>query len=143
MTAKGTESGEESEGPSDAAGKLRGVVAEGLMDFKYGGGRAGEGLQGFDGEGPVDCSVAGPEVLVFDAVIVVDMHGNNARSEGADGLGDADGDMGMAEVETDAYLIEMAHFKDGLEVPGGGGLADKVLDEKADAERAGKGAQML
>jgi hypothetical protein len=40
-------------------------------------------------------------------------------TEGGDGLGDAHGEVGMAEVQTDADLIEVAHLEDGEQVARG------------------------
>ena len=103
-------SSEAREGLADACSKVGWGVAVGFMDFKDRGGRVREGLEGFDRSRPVDGAVAGPEVFVFEAVVVVDVDGDDAGAESADGLGDAHSDVGMAEVETDADLIEVAHL---------------------------------
>lgn len=91
----------------------------------------------------VDRAHAGPEVFILEAVIVVDVAGGDAVAEGLDGIEDSDGDVRMAEVEADAEGVEVAYGEDVLEVDGGGGSAQQVLKQNADAERAGKGCEML
>ena len=140
----GTEvSGEAGEGLLDAGGDWGGVIAEGLVDFKDDGGRRGECLEGLDCGWPVDGAVAGPEVLVFEAVVVVDMDGGDAGVEGGDGLCDAYGNVRMAEVHTDADGIQVADAEDFDQVLGGGGFAGKVFDEQTHAEGTGEGAEVF
>ena len=92
---------------------------------------------------PVDCAIAGPEMFVLHAVIIVDVDGSDAFAKCADGSRDADCHMRMAEVEADADIGQVAHLQDDAKMIGGGGLAEQVFNQQADAERAGKGAEMF
>ena len=134
---------EKCEGLLDAGGDCGGIVAGGVVDFEDGRRRHGEGLEGFDGGRPVDVAVAWPEVLVFEAVVVVDVDGGDVAAQGSDGFGDAYGDVGMAEVKTDADVGQVAHLEDDEQVGRRGGLAGEILDEQADAKGAGKGAEVF
>src|SRR5580704_12519308 len=132
-------SGELFEGLLDAFGDGGGGVVEVVADLEHGCRRSGKGLEGFEGGGPVDGSVAGPEVLVFEAVVVVNVEFADALAEGADGFGDSGRDVRVAEVEADADLVEVRHLKNLKEVFGRGGIAGEVFNEHADAEGTGKG----
>ena len=63
-----------------------GVLGEVLGNLEDDGGSSGEGLEGLDGNRPVDGAPAGPKVLVFDGVVVVDVNGGDVGTEGGDGL---------------------------------------------------------
>ena len=82
-------------------------------------------------------------MLVLEAVVVVDVDLRYARAEGGDGFRDADGHGCVAEVEADADLIQVAKIENFDEVRGGGGFAEQVFDQRADAERTGEGAQVF
>lgn len=129
---------EKSEAFADAGSDLGWRAGEVLANLEDGGGSSGQSLEGFDRKSPVDGSLAGPEVFVFQAVIVVNVNGGDVGAQGADGLGDADCEVRMTQVQAYAYLIQVAHLKDGDEVAGGGGLADEVFNKKAHAEGTGK-----
>jgi hypothetical protein len=49
----------------------------------------------------------------------------------------------VAEVEADAHIVQMPELEDEQKVLGGGGLAEQILHQKAHAEGAGEGAQVL
>ncbi len=107
----GVGSGELFEGLLDAVGDGGGGVVEVVADLEHGGRRSGQRIEGFEGGGPVDGSVAGPEVLVFEAVVVVHVKFGDALAEGADGFGDSGRDVRVAEIEADADLVEVRHFE--------------------------------
>jgi hypothetical protein len=128
----------------DACGEIGGIgFTQGLVRFEDEDGRLGEGLECYDGGGPVNGAVAGPKVFVFLAVVVVDVYRGDAGVEGGDGFGDAYRDVRVAEVEADPYGIQMADAEYFEQVVGGGGLAEQVLDQEADAEGMGEGAEVF
>ena len=55
----------------------------------------------------------------------------------------AHGDVRVAKVEADADIVQVAHFENGHQMLGGGGLAEQILDQQADAQRTRKGAEVL
>ena len=130
---------EEREGFFDAGLEGR-VGGEGLVEFKDDGRRSGELLEGLCCGGPVDSAIAGPEVLVFLAVVVVGVDGGDAGVEGGDGLVYAASDVSMAKVDADTDCIEMTHLEDFYEVLGRSGFADKVFNQEANVKGTGKGA---
>ena len=83
------------------------------------------------------------QVLVFESVVVVDVDGADVAAQGGHGLGDAYGDVGMPEVQTDSDVGEVSHLENEEQMHRGGGLADEVLDEQTDAEGTGKSAEVL
>jgi hypothetical protein len=97
FVSRALSSGEESEGLLNASGDCR-VVAEGLVELEDDGGRIGEFLQNLRGGGPIDGAVAGPEMLVFLAMVVMNMDGGDACAEGSDGIAYTDSDVCVAEV---------------------------------------------
>ena len=100
-------------------------------------------FEGFGRRWPIDGSIAGPQVLVLDGMVVVNVNGGNAGAEGRDGFRDADSHVRVTEIEADADIVKVAHFKNGGQMLGSGDLAEQIFDQEADAERAGKGAQVL
>ena len=82
-------------------------------------------------------------MLVLGAVVVVHVQRDDARAKHGDRFGDAYGHVRVAEVEADADVVEMAKLEDGHEVLGSGGVADEIFNQQADAEGAGKGAQVF
>jgi len=44
-------------------------------------------------------------MLVFEAVVVVNVNRADVSAQSGDGIRDADGEMGMAKVQADANLI--------------------------------------
>ena len=94
------------------------------MDFENNGRGLGKLLESFNGGGPFNGPVSRQEMLVFLAVVVVDVDGNNAALEGGDGRLHAYCDVSMAEVETDADRVEMSQLKYFEEVFGKGRLTD-------------------
>ena len=55
----------------------------------------------------------------------------------------SDSDVRVTEIEADADIVKVAHFENDDQMLGSGGLAEQIFDQQADAERAGKGAQVL
>ena len=96
------------EGLEDAGGKGSRLAGEFGAEFEDDGGRRGKGVEGGSGGGPVDGAIAGEEVLVFEAVVIVGVDLHDANSAGGDGLGNTDREMGMTEVEAEADGIEVA-----------------------------------
>src|SRR5580658_3951429 len=139
----GSRSVEEGEGLFDACREGVRVGSKRGMDFKNGGGRGGQGFQDCDRGWPVNGAIAGPQVLVLGGVIVVDVEGGDAAAECGNGRIDADGDVSVAEIETDADVVQVAEFEDGPQAFRGGGLAEEVFDEQADTEGMGEGAEVL
>ena len=91
---------------------------------------------------------AGPEVVVFLAVVVVEVKLGDAGFEEFEGLVDADvvfwiGEVGVAYVEADAYAVEVADAEDFQDVFGSGDFVLQVFDEDADAEGVGEGFEVL
>ena len=73
----------------------------------------------------------------------MNVNGGYAAAESRDCFNGADSDMRVAKIETDADVVQMAHFKDGNQMLGRGGFAEQVFDKKANAERPGECAQMF
>src|SRR3954469_9376647 len=84
-------------------------IIEVVADFEDSGRRIWKPLEGFEGGGPVNGAIAGPQVFVPDAVIVVNMELSDALAENADGLGNSGSDVSVAEVEADVDLVKMGH----------------------------------
>ncbi len=100
------------------------------------------------GVGPVDGAGAGPEVVVFGAVVVVEVELGDAGFQELKGFVDGDvlfgGDeVGVTYVEADAYAVEVTYVKDFEDVFGGGDFVLQVFDEDADAEGVGEGFEVL
>ncbi len=98
--------------------------------------------------GPVDVACAGPEVVVLGAVVVVEVKLGDAGLEKFEGSVDAyvllgRGEVGVAEVEADAYVVEVAYTDDLEEVLGSGDLVLEVFEEDADTEGMGEGFEVL
>ena len=97
---------------------------------------------------PVDGGGAGPEVVVFGAVVVLEVELGDAGLEELEGFVDAyvvfrPGQICVAYVEADADTVEVAGTKDFEDVLGGGDFVLQVFDEEADAERVGEGLEVL
>ena len=91
---------------------------------------------------------AGPEVVVFGAVVVVEVELGDAGLEEFEGFVDADvlfgaDEVGVADVEADADAVEVADAEDFEDVFGGGDFVLQVFDEDADAEGVGEGLEVL
>ena len=100
------------------------------------------------GVGPVARAGAGPEVVVFGAVVVVEVELGDAGLQEFEGLVDGDVLFGGDEVcvtyvEADAYAVEVTYVKDFEDVFGGGDFVLQVFDEDADAEGVGEGFEVL
>ncbi len=98
--------------------------------------------------GPVDTAGVGPEMVVFDAVVVVKVELGDAGLEEFEGVVDADvffgcGEVGVTDIEADAYVVEVAHADDLEEMFGSGDLVLKILEQDADAEGMREGFEML
>ena len=101
---------------------------------------------------PVDGAAAGPEVIVFGAVVVVEVEFGDAGLEEFEGFVDADvgmavaggaGEVGVAYVEADADAVEVADVEDFEDVLGRGDVVLQILDEDADPEGVGEGFEVL
>ncbi len=109
---------------------------------------AGESGDVTGGVGPVDAAAAGPEVVVFLAVVVVEVELGDAGLEELEGFVDGDvffgiGEVGVADVEADSYAVEVAYIENFEDVLGRGDVVLQVLDEDADAEGMGEGFEVL
>jgi hypothetical protein len=83
-------------------------------------------------------------VIVLRALVVVEVEFGDAGFEELEGGVDASfGEVGLADVETDAYVVEVAYADDLEEVLGGGDLVLEVFEEDADAEGVGEGLEVL
>jgi hypothetical protein len=83
-------------------------------------------------------------VVVLGALIIVEVELGDAGLEEFEGSVDASfGEVGVADIETDAYVVEVAYADDLEEVLGGGDLVLEVLEEDADAEGMGEGLEVL
>jgi hypothetical protein len=98
--------------------------------------------------GPIDVACAGPEMVVFGAVVVVEVELGDAGLEKLEGSVDAyvligRGEVGVAEVEADAYVVEVAYADDLEEMLGGSDFVLEIFEEDADAEGMREGFEML
>lgn len=134
---------EKREGPLQPGGQCIGGVGKIGGDLDDGCGRRGKGFEGFCRSGPIDGSIAGPQVLVLNGVVVVSVNGDDAGAEGCDGFRGADSHMRVTEIEADTDVVKVAHFENDGEMLRSGDLAEQIFDQQADAERAGKSAQVL
>ena len=84
-------------------------------------------------------------MLVFGAVIVVEVEGADAGFEEFEGFGGgvSGGEVGVAEVERDAYVGEVAGGEDFEEVFGGGDFVLKIFEEDFYAEGVGEGLEVF
>jgi len=87
-------------------------------------------------------------VIVVLAVVVVEVELGDAGFEELEGFVDAGiafgcGEVGVAYVEADADVVEVADADDFEEVFGGGDLVGEVFEEDADAEGVGEGFEVL
>jgi hypothetical protein len=122
-------------------------------DFKNAGDVGGEGGDVFRYVGPVDTffcwgDSAGPEVVIFLTVVVVKVEFGDARLEELKGFVDTfagfgSGEVGVADVETDANAVEVTDLDDFKEVLGGGDFVLEVFEEDADAEGVSEGFEVL
>jgi hypothetical protein len=87
----------------------------------------------------------GPEVFVAVRVVVMEVEGGDAGAEEFDGFIDGvrAGEVGVAEVEGDADVGEVADAEDLEQVFGGGDFVLKVFEEDLDAEGVGVGFEVL
>jgi len=101
---------------------------------------------------PVDCGGAGPEVVVFLAVVVVEVELGDAGLEEFEGFVDAFvglaltggfSQVSVAYIEADPYAVEVADVEDLEDVLRGGDFVLEVFDEEADAEGVGEGFEVL
>ena len=87
-------------------------------------------------------------MLVAGAVVVVEIELGDAGFEELEGGVDAYivfgvGEVGVAEVERDAYVVEVACADDLYEVVRGGDFVLEVFEEDFDAEGVGEGLEVL
>jgi hypothetical protein len=97
---------------------------------------------------PVDDAGAGPEVVVFGAVIVMEVNLGDAGLEDLECLVDAYVFFGVrqvcvAYVEAYAYAVEVAGTEDFENVFGSGDFVLEIFNEDANAEGMGEGLEML
>ncbi len=119
-----------------------------MSDFEDAWGVRGQGSDLFRGVLPVDTCGAGPEVVVFGAVVVVEVELGDAGLQELEGFVDAYvflrlGEMSVADVEADADTVEVADAEDLEDVLGGGDFVLQVFNEETDAERVGEGFEMF
>ena len=81
-------------------------------------------------------------------MVVVEVELGDAGFEEFEGFVDADvvfrvGEVGVADVEADAYAVEVADVEDFEDVLGGGDFVLEIFDEDADAEGVGEGFEVL
>ena len=82
-------------------------------------------------------------MLVFRAVVVMNMNGCDAVAERGDGFSGSDCDVCVAKIEADADAVEVSHFKNERKMGGSCGLAEQILNQEAYAQRPCKGAEVL
>ena len=114
---------EEIEGLGGFGGDGVRSLFEVVGDFYDGGGCDGESGDVFRDVGPVDTATAGPEVVVFGAVVVVKVELGDAGLEELECLVDTYVFFGVrqvcvAYVEADAYAVEVAGAEDFEDVLG-------------------------
>jgi hypothetical protein len=119
-----------------------------MGDFENAGSVCGQGGDLFGYVGPVDAGGAGPEVVVFSAVVVVEVELGDAGLQELEGFVDAYVFFGLrevrvADVEADADAIEVADAEDFENVLGRGDFVLQVFDEEAYAERMGEGLEVF
>ena len=124
---------EEIEGLDGFGGDRVGGLFEVVGDFEDACGLCGKRGDLFGDVVPVDAAAAGPEVIVFGAVIVVDVELRDAGPEECDGFVDAKvvfrmREMGMAYVEADADSVEVADLEDFEDVFGRGDVVLQIFD---------------
>jgi len=144
---------EKVEGLGGFGGDGVGSFFEVVGDFEDAWGVGGQGGDLFRRVLPVNrqtswAAAAGPEVVVFGAVIIVEVKLGDAGFEELEGFVDADvflrlGEVGVADVEADTDAVEVADVEDLEDVLGGGDLVLQVFDEETDAERVGEGLEVL
>ena len=139
---------EQVEGLGGFGGDGVGGLFELVGDFEDAGDVGGECGDVFGYVGPVDGGGAGPEVIVFLAVVVVEVELGDAGLEEFEGFVDAfvflgGGDVGVADVEADADAVEVAYAEDLEEMLGGGDLVLKVFEQDADTEGMSEGFEVL
>jgi hypothetical protein len=144
---------EEVEGLCGFGGDGVGGFFEVVGDFEDAGGVGGEGCYVFGDVLPVDGAICrsagvGPTMLVFLAVVVVEVELGDAGLEEFEGFVDAfvvfgGGQVRVAYVEADAYAVEVAYADDFEEMLGGGDFVLKIFKEDADAEGVGEGLEVL
>jgi len=115
-----------------------------VVDFEDTGCVGGEGVEESVDVGLVYGAVAGPEVLVTLALIVVEVELSDAGAEEFEGGFYAGfGEVGVAEVEGDAHGGEATDAEDLEEVFGGGDFVLDVFEEYLDAEGMCEGLEVL
>ena len=82
-------------------------------------------------------------MLVFESIVVVHVDGADAALKGGDGVGDSNGHVGVAQVKTDADIVQVAHIEDGEQVFRSSGIAGQVLDEQADTQGVREGSEVF
>ena len=91
-------------------------------------------------------------MVVFEAGIFVEVEGLDAGAEelkgcvdgeGGGGVGGVGTEVGVTEVESDAYVVEVADAEDFEQVVGGGDFVREVFEEDLDAEGVGEGFEVL
>src|SRR5215469_311387 len=101
------------------------------------------GAQQLHGFTPLNGSFARPQVRVAVFGVVVHMGGADVRLGGFESFGDVAHDVGVAEVEADPDIVEVAGVNELGQFFGRGKFVGNVFEQDADAERLGKGAQVL
>jgi len=144
---------DEVEGLRDFGGDGVGGLFEVVGDFEDGGGVGREGGDLLRYILPVDTETSGacgtgPEVVVFLAVVVVEVELGDAGLEEFEGFVDAFvvfgcGEVGVGYVEADAYAVEVADADDFEEMLWGGDLVLQIFEQDADTEGVGEGLEML
>ena len=127
----------------DSRGKGRGCIFEVITNFEHGWGRLRKRFEGLHRCGPVNCSVARPQVLVLDAVVVVHMNFADTLAECGYGFRHSHGDVRVTQVKTNTDVIKMSHLENGHQMLGRGGFTGEVLNQNFDTQWAGKGSQMF
>ena len=95
----------------DSRRQLGMSVGRRVTDFQHRCRRRGERFERHHGGRPIDRAIARPQVLILQAMIVVDVNGCDAFAESGNRLGGANGDMGMAKIEAYTDIIQVAHFE--------------------------------
>src|SRR6185369_7338540 len=92
---------------------------------------------------PVDGPIAWPQMLVFQAVVVVHVDFADSLAQRTDSLGDSGCYVRVTQVKADVDLVEVGHFENCHQVLWSCSIAGQVFNQYAYPQRLGKSAEML
>jgi len=139
----GEDSNELFECPLNAVWNVGRRILEVVADFEDGRRRRWESPEGIESGGPVNGAVAGPEMFIADAVVVVHVKLSDALTKDPDGFSDTGCNVRMPEVEADVDLVEVGHIENRHQVFGRSSVAGQVFDKNSYTQRLGEGSKVL